>query len=157
MAKNIRADFEDATIIFKNFDAKPTRFNKQGGKPGFSLSLDPDLADALVSDGWGVKSWTPKDSDEPVLHLPIKINFDYKPPKIKLINSTGMTDITEDTIATLQYAEIKSVDMCVNGKWYEDGGYYTAYLDHMYVTIREDRFAAKYNQEFFDSLKTEGE
>ena len=46
---------DDATIIFKNFEGRGDKFNREGDR-NFSLLIDnPKTADAMVKEGWNVR------------------------------------------------------------------------------------------------------
>ena len=46
---------DDARIIFKNFEGRGDKFNREGDR-NFSLLIeDPDTADAMIKEGWNVR------------------------------------------------------------------------------------------------------
>lgn len=137
----------DAKIIFRNFSGRPDKFNPNGGERGFSVILDRDLADELAEEGWNIKQLKPRDeNEEPKSFLSVKLNYGDYPPNIWLI-SRKKTLLNEDTIASLDYAEIDKVDLVLNPyQWTVSGrSGIAAYVKNMYVTIVEDEFAGKYD------------
>ena len=76
--------------------------------------------------------------------------FDNIPPNIFLVtgrNKPARQD--EESVDTLDFADIQSADMIINPSHWEANGKsgIKAYLRTMYVVIQEDRFAAKYAHE----------
>ena len=66
-----------------------------------------------------------------------------------MINGKRKTELNEDTVCELDYADIDYIDMTIRPYYWEvgDKSGVTAYLNSMYVTLVEDRFAAKYEDE----------
>lgn len=74
---------DDATIIFKNFEGRGDKFNREGDR-NFSLLIDdPKTADAMVKEGWNVRIKPARDEDEdPFMRLPIKVKFSDHGPNV---------------------------------------------------------------------------
>lgn len=144
---------ENARIIFRNLSGKPDKFNPHGGKRGFSVVIDdPKFADELRKEGWNVKSFKPKEDEEgdPGAFLQVKVLYsDRSNPHIYLCTKKSKTMLTEETIGTLDYAEISSVDIVIRPYEYDVNGKkgVAAYVKTMYVNIVEDEFASKYEFE----------
>lgn len=139
---------EDATIIWRNFSGKSSKYNPQGFRT-FNVLLPHENAKDLLADGWNVKWLEPREEgDERQAHLEVKVQYGRIPPKI--ITMTGKnrnkTILTEETVGLLDYAEIESVDLIIRPYNWEVSGRrgVKAYLKTMYVVLIEDEFEAKY-------------
>lgn len=141
-------DVVSGAIRFRNFAGKEGRYNKAGDR-NFCLLLNPEDADEMLKDGWNVRFLDPRDEgDEPTPYIQIKVGFGGKgrPPKIVLVTKRGKTQVNEDTVNTLDWAEIEKADISINPYHYEVNGKsgVKAYLKTMYVTIAEDDFEERY-------------
>lgn len=136
-----------ARMIYRNFQGRETDYNKEGNR-NFCVIIDnPEAADALYQQGWNIRVKAPKDEDgDPVHYIPVAVSFDRKPPSVHLITSSSDTVLDENTIETLDYADIAWVDMTIRpAPWQrKDKTGIKAYLKTLYVTIEEDEFADKY-------------
>lgn len=138
---------DDAKIIFKNFEGRGDKFNREGDR-NFSLLIeDPNTADAMIKEGWNVKIKEGRDEDEgPFMRLPVKVKFTDYGPNVYLITGDRRNELNEETIACLDNIDIESVDMDIRPYDWEVNGRTgrTAYLQSMQVVQRIDRFAARY-------------
>lgn len=141
---------EGVRIIFRNFAGKEGQYNREGDR-NFSVLLDAQTAEAMGQDGWNVKWLKPRaeeEGEEPQAYLPISVNFKGRPPRIVLITSRGRTNLDEDTIESLDWADIINVDLIVRPyEWtVNDKSGVKAYLQALYVTIEEDPLEIKYGE-----------
>lgn len=142
--KNV--SIENARICFRNFSGKAGTFNAEGIR-NFCVILDDRLADQMKEDGWNVKYLKPREEGEtPQPYISVAVSYRNIPPKIVLVTSHGKSVLSEDTVGTLDWAEIENVDLIFSPYPWEMNGRsgIKAYLKTMYVTISEDEFESKY-------------
>lgn len=147
---------DDARIIFKNFEGRGDKFNREGDR-NFSLLIeDPNTADALADRGWNVKIKPGRDEDEePFMRLPVKVKFTEYGPNVYLRTGDRVNKLDEESIGCLDNIDIESVSMDIRPYDWEVNGRTgrTAYLQSMEVVQRIDRFAARYGGNDIDSEK----
>ena len=147
---------QDARIIFRNFAGREREYNSEGDR-NFSVVLEPSLAKKLIDEGWRVKQLKPReDEEEGDYHL--KVNLNYKkgrPPRCVVITSKSHTELGMDEIALLDAADIKQVDVMING-WWSDmaGGGYSGFLKSIFVTLNEDELELMYASLLQDQNQT---
>lgn len=140
---------ENARIGIRNFSGKATQF-APAGKRSFHWFMDRDLAEQLEQDGWNVRWMTPKNGDDTIPHLEVTVRYNDYPPKVVLVTNRGKTILDEETVGTLDWAEIQNVDMIIRPYNYDFAGRSgtKAFLKTMYVTIVEDELEAKYAEPY---------
>ena len=140
---------DDARIIFKNFEGRGDKFNREGDR-NFSLLIeDENTANALAKEGWNVKIKPGREEgDDPFMRLPVKVKFTDYGPNVYLVTGNRRNELDEESIGCLDNIEIESVDMDIRPYDWEVNGRTgrTAYLQSMEVVQRIDRFAARYSE-----------
>ena len=147
MANVNNINIEGALIIWKNFSGERDKFNP--GKRGFSVVInDSAMAKELKQEGWNVKERPLQEGADPSEQewtLPVKLNMN-RYTQVWLIVGNHKTLLNEDTVAQLDVVDIVNCDISIRPYEWEMSGRtgITAYVDSMYVTIRENKFAEKY-------------
>jgi hypothetical protein len=140
---------EDAQIVFRNFSGEEGQYNAKGNRE-FSVILDPDSAKKMLNDGWNVKQLTPRDEgEEGDWYITITVGYKAYPPRIVMITSTSRVNLTEETVGSLDWAEILQADLIARAYRWEVGAKtgIKAYLKSLFVTIHEDELERKYGIE----------
>jgi hypothetical protein len=142
-----RLKIENARIIFRNFSGKGSPYNREGDRNFNVVIEDPDLAQTLIDEGWNLRQLPIRnEGDEPNYRVEVKVSYKVKAPVVVLITGRKQVPLDEESINTLDFADIQSVDLMINPSAWEVNGKsgIKAYLDEMYVVIRQDEFAEKY-------------
>lgn len=140
---------EGVRIIFRNFAGKEGQYNREGDR-NFAVVLDDKTAEAMLADGWNVKTLAQREEDDSETpYLPVSVNFKGRPPRITMVTSRGRTTLDEGQVEMLDWADITNVDLIVRPYAWDVSGRtgIKAYLQTMYVTIEEDALERKYGME----------
>lgn len=139
---------EDVRIIFRNFAGKEGMYNREGDR-NFAVLLDEDVASAMAQDGWNIKVLKVREEGEiPQAYLQVSVNFKGRPPRVVMVTSRGRTNLGEDEVELLDWADVRMVDLIVRPyEWAVNGKTgIKAYLKSIFVTIEEDALELKYNE-----------
>lgn len=142
---------DDATITYRNFSGVGSKYNREGDRNFSVIIEDEEVKDALIEEGWNVKVRLPREEgDTPFMHLPIKVKFNDRGPRVYLKTGNRMVQLDEESIDCLDNIDILSVDLDVRPyDWEMSDGKTgrTAYLQSIHVTQQVDRFAERYAEE----------
>lgn len=136
---------EDAQLVFRNFAGKEDQFTRAGDR-SFCVILDPDTAKMMEKDGWNVKQLRGDEEEPGDFYIQVAVSYKNRPPKVVMITSTNRTILNEDTIESLDYADIRTADLIATAyEWTVNGkSGIKAYLQSLFVTIEEDELERKY-------------
>ena len=146
MPEALTVTVENARLFFKNFSGKEGPYNREGDR-NFCCELPEDVAEAMERDGWNIRYSKPQDEgDVASPYIQVTVRFDIRPPRIVMIADNKRTNIDESTVDVLDYADIALVDLIIRARNWEHNGKtgIKAYLQTMFVTIREDELERKY-------------
>ena len=140
---------DDARIIYRNFEGRGSKYNREGDR-NFAVVIDSqEVADALAREGWNVKVKPPRDEDEePFVYLPVKVKFNERGPAVYLQTGKTLNKLDEESVRCLDKVRVASADLDVRPYDWEVNGKVgrTAYLQSIKV-IQDvvDRFAEDYD------------
>ena len=141
---------EDAHIIFRNFAGEETKFNRAGNRNFCVVIDDPQTAQDLMNDGWNIRTLQPRDpEEEPRHYLQVKVKFGNIPPHVYLISGKTKTELDEESVSALDYADLKTCDLVIRAYNYDVNGKtgISAYLKKGYFVVDQDDLDRKYAEE----------
>lgn len=138
----------DAHITFRNFTGEARQYN-QAGNRNFNLILTPDMAETFADAGFRVRERKRRDpDDEQQFLMQVNVSYKFRAPRVVVIHGKKKTELNEDTISELDYADIEYIDLTIRPyHWTMPDGRtgIKAYLNSMYVTLAVDPFEDKYS------------
>lgn len=138
---------EGAQIIFRNFEGKEGQYNRKGDRNFAVIIPDEKTAKAMLKDNWNVKYLEPREEgDQPTPYISVAVNYKNRPPRVVMLTSNARTNLTEETVEVLDWANIAAADLiCRAYEWDVNGKTgVKAYLQSLFVTIEEDFLERKY-------------
>lgn len=148
---------DDAQFPWRpNFSGEESQFNRKGER-NFSIIIpNQEIAEALLEDknefgvGWNVKIKPPREEgDEPFMYMNVKVKFNGRGPKIRLITNGRTNFLNEGTVGMLDDIDIARVDLDIRPYDDEFNGrpFRTAYLQEICVVQEVNRFDNRYAEE----------
>ena len=137
---------ENAKLLFRNFAGREGQFNVAGNRE-FSIALTNEIVEKNFDSDWNIKYLKARDeSEEETPYLPVAVSYKIRPPRIVMITGDVRTDLDEDSVDVLDWADIRTADVVVTPyEWSVNGkGGIKAYLKTLFVTIDEDDLERKY-------------
>lgn len=145
--ERLEVTIEDAKIIYKNFTGAKDQYNAEGDR-NFAVILPPDVAAAMMADGWNVKERPPREEgDEPFFYIGVAVKYGEYPPRVIQHPSSGKAILhTADTVGQLDTAYITAADVVISGyRWtVNDKTGVKAYLKTMHCAIEESEIDQKW-------------
>ena len=143
-------EIPNAHIFYRNFSGVEKKYNPACNR-NFCVAIPEDamvdntrLYQVLLEEGWNVRLMPPRnEGDAPMHYIQVNVNFKNVPPNIWMIAGRRKTRLDEGSVDSLDYAEIKTVDLVINPYNWEPGRV-KAYLKTMYIEIVQDAFADKW-------------
>ena len=140
---------DDARIIYRNFEGRGDKYNREGDKNFAVIIPDRDICDQLLDAGWNVRikpSRHEDEHDQDFMYLPVKVKFTDRGPACYLVSGTQEVKLDEESVGIIDDLDILSVNMDIRPYDWEINGKSgrTAYLQSIEVIQKIDRFAAKY-------------
>ena len=157
MAKNNnvpeRLILRDYGITYKNFSGRQTDYNRPGNR-NFSVILDDETADDLISKGWNVRIKEYDDgSRRNTLQVAVRYDIEQYAPLVVMVTPKGKyfkrQTLTEDTVATLDSVRIATAHLDINpSSWRSSTGHgIKAYLTTGYFVVEKDIFEDEFPEE----------
>lgn len=141
---------ENAKIIYRNFRGEESKYNRSGDRNFCVVIEEEEYAKKLIEDGWNVKLKVPKDEErDPFYYIKVAVSYQYYGPSVYLVTKRKKVLLDSETIGILDTADILNVDLAIRPSAWDVNGKtgVKAYLKTMYITIEEDEFAGKYEDD----------
>ena len=156
--KNLTLELNDVKLVKRNFRGEALPMNERGDRTCLivldhvlakSLGFDSvkDLVDILQADEWKVGWFKQVDEEtEQEAFLPVKAVYGEKrKPNIYVKTGKKSQLMNEDTVSSIDYADISKVDVILRLHYWEYNGRtgYNNYIQSMEVTVVEDAISAR--------------
>ena len=110
VTENIK--IENAHILFRNFSGRESKYNRAGQRNFCVYIDDPVDAQHFIDEGWNVRVRPPReDGEEPRYYIQVAVSFDNIPPTIYMLTKRKKVKLDEESIDTLDFAEIRNIDL----------------------------------------------
>lgn len=128
-----------------NFEGRATKFTPEGAR-SFSILLSDEQESVLLGDGWNVKRSKEDEDGISRAYIDIAVSWKFKPPTVVVISDDHRTLLNESTIGIIDSLDIETMDIIFRPYDYSlpTGSGRKAYLQTMFVTIRQDDLLKKY-------------
>ncbi len=152
MARINDINITEGQIAYSNFSGRPTQFNPEGGSRNVTFVIPEDIAEGLIEEGWRVRR---QEFDDGTYRYLLEASFLFRTrngqprdPKIFIVQDNRLIHVTEETADALDRADIVSVDAVISPSYWEYAGRsgIKAYINSMYITIKENPIDAKYRR-----------
>jgi len=139
-------------IAYSNFAGRPTAYKPEGGVRTVTFVMPEEIVPDLQKDGWKVRRQEFEDGSYRYL---LEATFLFRTregklrdPKIFIVRGNELIHVTEETVDTLDHAEIISADAVIGPYYYDYAGKQgiKAYLNSLYLTIKENPIDEKYRK-----------
>jgi hypothetical protein len=147
-----KLEIEEAQVKwgFSHFDGRADTFNDEGDH-NFTLVLPAEEARRLQEEGWNVKEFEPseerrKEGYESEFTLKVNISYRFDPPMIYFIKSGRKIRVDQDDLRDIRRDTCERIDVVIKPSFWTrpDRSGITAFVDEMFVTIAQSRFADRY-------------
>lgn len=151
----------DAKVRYRNFSGKGDNYTPAGIRT-FTVFLDDDLGNTLRDEGWNVK-WKiskKRPDDPPQAQLKVTVSYRQTPPNIVTITGRGRRDLNEDTVKSLDFADVKQWNLVITPSYWKvnDKRGIKAYLKSLVAWQREDELEADYKDvPYIDKSSEDGD
>ncbi len=137
---------EGVQILFRNFKGAEGPYNSLGGR-NFCVLLPEDVANQMAQDGWNVRTLRSREpDDEPARYIRVAVSYKIRAPRVVLLSSKGRVPLPEDLVELADVVDVEFADLVIRPRhWVVSGNTgIKAYLQSVYLKIREDPLDAKY-------------
>ena len=136
-------------LYFRNFRGI-NKFNSKDHRITLGIKLPEDVAEQMTEEGWYVR-WTKVRDDapediHPIPWLQVTVNMDgQRPPQVNMIVGKTVTELTKETIGTLDAVAIDHMSIKVRAYDWDESDKYgaAAYCVGMNVFCDEDELESE--------------